>query len=311
MDYNTVMAQKGADTKKTLDEKHARLNDRNYYEKLKADINEGRHANWTDLEKEEWPIVNANFNGPTNSAMQKQADSLSSQMPLVPTSADVQAATGATPEEQVAHSQETSGLLKDNTRTNVSGAVNEGATAAAQAGNAMDERTQAIQDMLKNRYDAVEDYYSGSMSDAWKNLSPQDKKILLFDQLGTTLKNASKARLPMYSAYGKSYEGQGMGDEKSMLQDMLSTSLQKGLERRNTRLDNQMQKQLQIANFPADLEMQLTQTWEGLKTNNRAKAHLIQLMSDVNFIDALKAGAVSIAANGSIYSSAGALLGKL
>ena len=207
------------------------------------------------------------------------------------------------------------GLLDSDKPTDteaLQGVVTEGETAAQNAGNTADARTQAIQDALKDRYGAVEDYYSGSMSDAWKSLNPTDKKILLLDQLGTTLKNVSKARLPMYSAYGRNYEGEGFGDEKSMLQKTMEDSLQKGLDRRNARLDSQMQKQLQVANFPADLEMQLTGMWESGKMSNRQKVHLIKMMSNVNFVDALKAGAVSIAANGGIIDKAsGALLGRL
>lgn len=321
MDYNTIMAQKSADTKSSLDEQKkkddehkAKLNDRSYYDKLKADINSGAHANWDQATNDDWLIVNKRFNGPTNSAMQKQSDDLSSQMPLVPTSEDVTAATGATPEEQVAASQETQKIASEKpTDTEaLQGVVTEGETAAQNAGSTADARTQAIQDALKDRYGAIEDYYSGSMSDAWKSLNPTDKKILLLDQLGTTLKNVSKARLPMYSAYGRNYEGEGFGDEKSMLQKTMEDSLQKGLDRRNARLDSQMQKQLQVANFPADLEMQLTGMWESGKMSNRQKVHLIKMMSNVNFVDALKAGAVSIAANGGIIDKAsGALLGRL
>ena len=82
--------------------------------------------------------------------------------------------------------------------------------------------------------------------------------------------------------------------------------------RRNARLDSQMQKQLQVANFPADLEMQLTGMWESGKMSNRQKVHLIKLMSNVSFVDALKTGAVTFAANGGIIDKAsGALLGRL
>ena len=222
---------------------------------------------------------------------------------FAPNTKEIKAATKASPY---------AAFDKPTNTTALQGVVNEGETAAQSAGNTADTGTQAIQDALKDRYDAVEDYYSGSMSDAWKNLSDTDKKILLFDQLGTTLKNMSKARLPMYSAYGKSYEGQGMGEEKSMLQNMLDTSLQKGLDRRNTRLDDQMKKQLEVANFPADLEMNLTQMWESGKMNNRQKAHLIKLMSNVSFVDALKYGAVTFAANGSLLNAAtGTILGHL
>ena len=271
--------------------------------------NTPNHEPLSKDEQEDWLIANKAFNGPTNSAMQQYSDSLKSQMPLNPTSEEVEKITGITPEQQVEEAKKTSFGSKTG---DLSGVINEGGSASETAGNRADERTQAIQDMLKNRYGAVEDYYSGSMSDAWKNLSDTDKKILLFDQLGTTLKNMSKARLPMYSAYGKSYEGQGMGEEKSMLQNMLDTSLQKGLERRNTRLDGQMKKQLEVANFPADLEMNLTQMWESGKLSNRQKAHLIDVMKNVDFMDALKAGAVSIAANGSIVNAAtGTVLGHL
>ena len=322
MDYNEMMAAKAKANKEAADkdiegqkaaayqgERATRRSDRNWYEEMKNRLNTPNHEPLSKDEQEDWLIANKAFNGPTNSAMQQYSDSLKSQMPLNPTSEEVEKITGITPEQQVEEAKKTSFGSKTG---DLSGVINEGASASETAGNRADERTQAIQDMLKNRYGAVEDYYSGSMSDAWKNLSDTDKKILLFDQLGTTLKNMSKARLPMYSAYGKSYEGQGMGEEKSMLQNMLDTSLQKGLERRNTRLDGQMKKQLEVANFPADLEMNLTQMWESGKLSNRQKAHLIDVMKNVDFMDALKAGAVSIAANGSIVNAAtGTVLGHL
>lgn len=137
----------------------------------------------------------------------------------------------------------------------------------------------------KLNYDNIEDYYRNSMSDAWDSLDNKDKRILLLDQLGTTLKNMSKYRLPMYSAYGKSYEGRDMGDEKSMLQNMMQTSLQKGLERRNSRLDNQLNQQLKIANFPSDLYMRL----ENAKIDNKTKVDLIHRLKDVKYADAFKA----------------------
>jgi hypothetical protein len=69
---------------------------------------------------------------------------------------------------------------------------------------------------------------------------------------------------------------------------------------------------MQIANFPADVEMMLRQTWEGLKMNNRAKTHLISLLKDVDFLDALKAGFITTAANGQIADGAThAVLGML
>jgi hypothetical protein len=46
--------------------------------------------------------------------------------------------------------------------------------------------------------------------------------------------------------------------------------------------------------------------------NNRAKTHLISLMKDVDFRDALKAGFITTAANGQIVDGAThAVLGKL
>ncbi len=276
--YNEIMAAKGADIKASLDdakkkadEKKAWLNDRANYEAMKADINSGKHANWTDEQKQDWLDLNRIHNSAPTLAQQNQADQLSSQMPLNPTLDEIKKKAGLTPEQIVEKSSVNS---KDDPAE----------TTANYNGYKLDNKATDLE-AQKQRWNPVEDYFSGSMSDTWRNLSDTDKKILLFDQIGTVLKNASKARLPMYSAYGKDYEGKEMGDEKSMLQNMLSDSLKAGLDRRNSRLKSQLAQQLKIANFPADI----AQRFEVEKLPNRVAIDLIDKMKNVKYLDALKA----------------------
>lgn len=162
-------------------------------------------------------------------------------------------------------------------------------------------------------YGAVEDYYKNSATNAWNELGKGDQRIMLFDQLGTMLRNNAQYKPKLYGAFGNVVdEGQAAGTEKSKLDNFLSENLKKGLERRNTRLNDSLETQLSQAGFEPKLEMAIRSTWENLKTNNRAKVHLINLMKDVDFMDAMKAGAVSIASNGSIIDRAtGTILGKL
>lgn len=322
--YQEAMNQKAADTKAALDEqkrkddeRKAYLSDRKTYERMQDDIKSGRHANWSQQDKDDWLIVNKLFNSAPNSAQQKQADDLSSQMPLVPTTTEVQEATGATPEQQVAESQETDELIRNRNKqtTNLDTDTEEGkgSSIAENAGNEAQNRFKDLIGRTKGNYDYLNDYYKNSATNAWNDLGKGDQRILLYDQLGTLLRNNAKYKPKLYGAFGNVVsEGQDAGDEKSKLDNFLSENLSKGLERRNTRLDNSLEQQMQIANFPEELEMQLRQTWEGLKMNNRAKTHLISLLKDVDFMDALKAGAISIAANGQIVDKAsGAILGKL
>lgn len=322
--YQEIMNQKGSDTKAALDEQKrkddehkAKLNDRSYFEELQNDVRSGKHADWDEQKKADWPIVNKLFNSAPNAAQQKQADDLSSQMPLVPTTTEVQEATGATPEQQVAESQETDELIRNRNKqtTNLDTDTEEskGSSIAENAGNEAQNRFKDLIDRTKGNYDYLNDYYKNSATNAWNDLGKGDQRILLYDQLGTLLRNNAKYKPKLYGAFGNIVsEGQDAGDEKSKLDNFLSENLSKGLERRNSRLDNSLEQQMQIANFPEELEMQLRQTWEGLKMNNRAKTHLISLLKDVDFMDALKAGAISIAANGQIVDKAsGAILGKL
>lgn len=322
--YQDVINQKSSDTKAALneqkrkdDERKAYLSDRKTYERMKSDIESGRHANWSQQDKDDWLIVNKLFNSAPTSAQQKQADDLSSQMPLVPTTTEVEEATGATPEQQVAESKKTDEIIRNRNKqtTNLDTDTEEGkgSEIAEQAGNEAQNRFKDLINRTKGNYDYLNDYYKNSATNAWNELGKGDQKILLYDQLGTLLRNNAKYKPKLYGAFGNVVsEGQDSGDERSKLDNFLSENLSKGLERRNTRLDNSLEQQMQIANFPTDIEMQLRQTWEGLKMNNRAKTHLISLMKDVDFLDALKAGAVSIAANGQIIDKAsGTILGKL
>lgn len=137
----------------------------------------------------------------------------------------------------------------------------------------------------QGRYGIIDDYYGNSMSEMWRNLDPKDKKILLLDQIGTLVGNLSKARLPMYSAYGKSYDGQAIGNEKSMLQKGLESAFKSGLERRDSRLNSQLEQQLKIANFPADL----AQRFEIAKLDNKTKVDLIHRLANVKYTTALQA----------------------
>lgn len=164
-----------------------------------------------------------------------------------------------------------------------------------------------------DNYGAVEDYYKNSATNAWNELGEGDQRILLYDQLRTMLRNNAQYKPKLYGAFGNVVdEGQAAGTEKSKLDSFLSENLKKGLERRNTRLSDSLETQLSQAGFEPKLEMAIRSAWENLKTNNRAKVHLINLMKDVDFMDAMKAGAVSIAANGQIVDRAtGTILGKL
>lgn len=208
----------------------------------------------------------------------------------------------------------------DKTNENAEGVVSstslkpeDGADGSAPS-NAYD--TSKIADSLKRtrgNYDSVEDYYKNSATNAWNELGKGDQRIMLFDQLGTMLRNNAQYKPKLYGAFGNVVdEGQAAGTEKSKLDNFLSENLKKGLERRNTRLNDSLETQLSQAGFEPKLEMSIRSLWENLKTNNRAKTHLINLMKDVDFMDALKAGAVGIAANGNIINqAAGTILGKL
>ena len=291
-DYNTIMAQKGAATKGALneqkkkdDEHKAKLNDRAYYEQLKSDINSGKHANWDKDTLNDWTIVSKRFNGPTSSAMQQQSDSLSAQMPRVPTSEDVTAATGATPEEQVAASQETQKIASNgpDVKPDYSKTISPDQTGA---GDVFD--TESYLNNLRNKYNGIEDYYKNSMSDSLNNLGDADKKILLFDALGTLAKNVSKYRLPMYSAYGKSYEGHEMGNEKSMLEEGLRNAYSAGMDRRNKRLDNQLNQQLEVANFPSNLQMKIQSELSSGRVSNKMKMEMLDILGDMSLSHAAK-----------------------
>ena len=217
--------------------------------------------------------------------------------------------------EATQHTANAEGNPNPETRTTLNETVEEGkgSSIAEQAGNNAQNRFKDLIDSTKGNYGYLEDYYKNSATNAWNELGKGDQKIMLYDQLGTLLRNNAKYKPKLYGAFGNVVsEGQDAGDEKSKLDNFLSENLTKGLERRNARLDNSLEQQMQIANFPPKLEMQLRSTWEGLKMNNRAKTHLISLLKDVDFMDALKAGAVSIAANGQIVDKAsGAILGML
>ena len=213
------------------------------------------------------------------------------------------------------HTADAQGNPNPETKTTLDETTEEGkgSSIAENAGNEAQNRFKDLIDRTKGNYDYLNDYYKNSATNAWNELGKGDQRIMLFDQLGTMLRNNAQYKPKLYGAFGNVVdEGQAAGTEKSKLDNFLSENLKKGLERRNARLDSSLEQQIQTANFPADIEMMLRRTWEGLKMNNRAKTHLISLMKDVNFMDALKTGAITTAANGSIVDGAThAILGKL
>lgn len=148
--------------------------------------------------------------------------------------------------------------------------------------------TKGYLNNLKDKYSGIEDYYKNSVSDTFNNMGDADKKLLIFDAIGTLAKNMSKYRLPMYSAYGKSYEGQEMGDEKSNLQKGLEAAYQSGLERRNKRLDTQLDQQLKVANFPSDLQMAVQSKLASGRVDNRTKMELLDILGDMSLSHAAK-----------------------
>ena len=154
------------------------------------------------------------------------------------------------------------------------------------AGDVFD--TESYLNNLRNRYDSIEDYYKNSMSDSLSNLGDVDKKILLFDALGTLAKNVSKYRLPMYSAYGKSYEGHEMGNEKSMLEEGLRNAYSAGMDRRNKRLDNQLNQQLEVANFPSNLQMKIQSELSSGRVSNKTKMEMLDILGDMSLSHAAK-----------------------
>ena len=217
--------------------------------------------------------------------------------------------------EATQHTADSKGNPNPESRTVISEAVEEGKgdAIAEKAGNDAQSRFKKLIDETKGNYDYLNDYYKNSATNAWNELGKGDQRIMLYDQLGTMLRNNAKYKPKLYGAFGNVVsEGSDAGNEKSKLDNFLSENLTKGLERRNARLDNSLEQQMKIANFPADVEMMLRQTWEGLKMNNRAKAHLISLMKDVDFMDALKTGAITTAASGKLVDGAThAVLGML
>lgn len=213
--------------------------------------------------------------------------------------------------EATQHTADTKGNPNPETKTNLK--AEDGADGSAPINAYNPDKIKESLGKTVDNYGAVEDYYKNSATNAWNELGKGDQRIMLFDQLGTMLRNNAQYKPKLYGAFGNVVdEGQAAGTEKSKLDNFLSENLKKGLERRNTRLNDSLETQLSQAGFEPKLEMAIRSTWENLKTNNRAKVHLINLMKDVDFMDAMKAGAVSIAANGSIIDRAtGTILGKL
>lgn len=293
-DYNTVQARAasankraGDEQKKKDDEHKAKLADPAYFKELQSKVLAGTGGNGsalTDDEMNDWLIMGQIHNGATNSAMKNKTDELHSQMPLVPTSEQVEEASGLTKDEQIAASKE----MQDHSqgpdvKPDYSAVENPDVTGA---GDIFD--TKSYLNNLKDKYSGIEDYYKNSVSDTFNNMGDADKKLLIFDAIGTLAKNMSKYRLPMYSAYGKSYEGQEMGDEKSNLQKGLEAAYQSGLERRNKRLDTQLDQQLKVANFPSDLQMAIQSKLASGRVDNKTKMELLDILGDMSLSHAAK-----------------------
>lgn len=290
----------------------------------------GGRENLPDYNPKEWEALNKEFNSGTTSGNKWADDKLQeagiqSKVEGSKRAANVMSAGNKVADTETGTiskgplSQDLSGTDEyvDKTNENAGSSTNlkpeDGADGSAPA-NAYD--TSKIADSLKKtrgNYDLVDDYYKNSATNAWNELGKGDQRIMLFDQLGTMLRNNAQYKPKLYGAFGNVVdEGQAAGTEKSKLDNFLSENLKKGLERRNTRLNDSLETQLSQAGFEPKLEMSIRSLWENLKTNNRAKTHLINLMKDVDFMDAMKAGAVSIAANGNIVDrAAGTILGKL
>lgn len=119
------------------------------------------------------------------------------------------------------------------------------------------EGTKKDIEAYRNVVNHIDDYYKDSLSGTFDDLSSKDKKILALDSLLTSMKNISKARPYMGSIYGRAHEGSDVGDEKSMTQKMLETSMTQGMDRRNKRMTAALDQQIKLANFPSDLKMKL------------------------------------------------------
>lgn len=111
----------------------------------------------------------------------------------------------------------------------------------------------------RNIVDSIEDYYKDSIGSGLDDLSTRDKRILALDHIGTTIRNISKMQPYIGSIYGRQHEAEGIGNEKSMLDETISANLKGGLERRNKRMSEALDQQIKISNFPSDLKMKLSE----------------------------------------------------
>lgn len=124
----------------------------------------------------------------------------------------------------------------------------------------------------------IDDYYGSSISDAWKNLDKGDKMYLLFDHLGTTLKNIADWRPPMYTAYGENIGGRKMGERRSLLQKGAEEAFQKGMGRRNARLEDASKKAFDWATFDKDLQNDIKKA----RLSNKETVRLTNALNNLN-----------------------------
>ena len=110
---------------------------------------------------------------------------------------------------------------------------------------------------IQSIFDKVNDYYGNSLTGFYDDLSNRDKKIMGIDSALTLAKNLAKAQPYLGSIYGRSHEGSDIGDEKSMLDEAMRTSLNQGLDRRNKRMTATLDAQIEAANFPAEIKRTL------------------------------------------------------
>lgn len=130
---------------------------------------------------------------------------------------------------------------------------------------------------IQSIFDKVNDYYGNSLTGFYDDLSNRDKKIMGIDSALTLAKNLAKAQPYLGSIYGRSHEGTDIGDEKSMLDEAMRTSLNQGLDRRNKRMTAALDAQIEAANFPAEIKRKLYEINARNDLDFRQKQRLMDL----------------------------------
>lgn len=133
---------------------------------------------------------------------------------------------------------------------------------------------------IQSIFDKVNDYYGNSLTGFYDDLSNRDKKIMGIDSALTLAKNLAKAQPYLGSIYGRSHEGTDIGNEKSMLDDAMRTSLNQGLDRRNKRMTAALDAQIEAANFPAEIKRKLYEINARNDLDFRQKQRLMTLELD-------------------------------